>query len=89
MAAEHRGSASLAMVPGSGLSNMPAEIQELGQKGGCSPFGGEETQMPPGVRGSDERRCEKTERLLSVPSCRKGGQIQNFTKQSNSQTKQD
>ena len=59
MAAEHRGSASLAVVPGSGLSNMPAEIQELGQKGGCSPFGGEETQMPPGVRGSDERRCEK------------------------------
>ena len=51
MAAEHRGSASLAVVPGSGLSNMPAEIQELGQKGGCSPFGGEETQMPPGVRG--------------------------------------
>ena len=50
MAAEHRGSASLAVVPGSGLSNMPAEIQELGQKGGCSWFGGEVlkyyTQMP-------------------------------------------
>lgn len=88
MAAEHRGSASVAVVRGSGLSSMPAEIQELGQKCGCSQFGREETQMPPGVRGSDKRWCEKTERLLSVPSCRKRGQVQNFTKQSSSQTKQ-
>lgn len=50
MTAEPRGSASLAVVPGSGLSHMPAEIQELGQKGGCSRFGREQTQMPPGVR---------------------------------------
>lgn len=88
MTAEPRGSASLAVVPGSGLSHMPAEIQELGQKGGCSRFGREQTQMPPGVRGSDKRRCEKTKRLLSVPSCRKGDQIQSFTKESSSQTKQ-
>ena len=88
MTAEPRGSASLAVVPGSGLSHMPAEIQELGQKGGCSRFGREQTQMPPGVRGSDKRRCEKTKRLLSVTSCRKGDQIQSFTKESSSQTKQ-
>lgn len=76
MAAEHRGSASVAVVPGSGLSSMPAEIQELGRNVGAAGLA-VRRQMPPGVRGSD-KRCEKTERLLSVPSCRKRGQIQNF-----------
>lgn len=66
MAAEHRGSASR----GSGawlycLSSMPAEIKSWGRNVECSRFGREETQMPPGVRGSD-KRCEKTEAAFST-----------------------